>query len=896
MVKTRPIIYLFLTLVFWLALIPNKSIAQLSRYDRLYQGTPINPIIETMLNSVSTDSIFSYLDTLVSFYTRHTNSDTTSPVTGIGAARNFIYSKFDQFGGQTNGGVQPGFFLFPATVCGIFSSAHKNVLGTINGTQTPDRIFIVSGHMDGRTHGICDNTSFAPSANDDGSGAVVSIEMARVISQFADDIESTLIIMTVTGEDQGLFGSTAYADWAFANNLRIDGMITNDVVGNITGCVDPACPNGNFITDSTSVRHFSGGPSTSSSRQFTRYMKLKAEQYISEVPWTVNLIPSLDRPGRGGDHRPFYENGYSAARFTEPHEFGDGSGGNGRQHNEFDLIEFVNIPYIARIVKTNLTGFAILAMAPETPSAPLNVQNAGNGTDFILTWLGTNSEPDFTGYRIALRNPDSLFYQQIIPVGNVNQFTLTGLTPEQPIYLCYSALDTSGNESIFSIEVLVTPSNIPATPQGLDATSMPTGIQLTWLPNTELDLDGYLITRTDPTGSSTQFNVNASQTNFFDNSATQHTLYHYTIQARDTDNNLSPPSAAKLGQLATHDMGILLLDASRDESGISPIFPSDEQVDSFYYNILANFNVAAEWDIADSLEIDLNISDADMAIYSTVILHSDVRRPTHKIAEDTVALRKYLENGGQLFISGWQIIESASQILSAIKIFEPGNFVYDILQTDTSENAITDDFRGADPVIPEYHPITVDSVKIPNFGGDLISMEVLRSISGGSNTEVLYTYRSSEIPPSEFHGLPVALRHITASLQIIVIDFPLYYIKQTESQQLITQGLIDLGEITGIKDETDNTAAIPDRFELSQNYPNPFNPVTIIKYGIPVKSNVVLSLYNILGEQVRVIVNEEKEPGIYKIELNAKNLPSGIYFYQLRAGNYFETNKMVLLK
>ncbi|MFB3056020.1 MAG: M28 family peptidase, partial [Ignavibacteriaceae bacterium] len=259
MSKHRLFIYTCFMFAFCFIIIPENP-AQKNKQQKYYGGTPINPIVEAMINSVSTDSILINLQTLVSFNTRHTNSDTTSANFGIGAARNFILSKFQQFSNQTSGGVQPSFFVFPATVCGIFNSAHKNVLATIPGSDTPDRIFIASGHMDGRTNSNCDNTSFAPSANDDGSGTVVSIEMARVISQFADEIENTLILMTVTGEDQGLFGSTAYADWAFDNNLRIDGMITNDVVGNITGCVNPACPNGEFITDSTSVRHFSGGP------------------------------------------------------------------------------------------------------------------------------------------------------------------------------------------------------------------------------------------------------------------------------------------------------------------------------------------------------------------------------------------------------------------------------------------------------------------------------------------------------------------------------------------------------------------------------------------------------------------------------------------------------------
>lgn len=893
-IKVIILIFIVFTAVFIFS--SNLAFSQTSQQERYYQGTPINPIIEAMLNSVSTDSILLDLLTLVSFHTRHTNSDTTSANFGIGAARNFILNRFQQFSSQSSGAIQPSFFVFPATVCGVINSTHKNVLATILGSQTPERIIIASGHMDGRTHDNCDNNSFAPSANDDGSGTVVSIEMARVLSQFADEIESTLILMTVTGEDQGLFGSTAYADWAFENNLRIDAMITNDVVGNITGCVDPACPNGNFITDSTSVRHFSGGPSTSSSRQLTRYMKLKAEQYITEVSWTVTLIPSIDRPGRGGDHQPFFDNGYTAARFTEPHEFGDGTGNNGRQHNEFDLVEFVNIPYVARIVKNNIAGLAILAMAPETPTAPIEIQNVGNGTDLVLTWFTTNTEPDFAGYRLAVRHPDSLFYEQIILVGDTTNYTLTGLTPEQILYLCYSAIDTSGNESIFTNEILAVPSITPSPPEGFDATSMSTGVNLTWIPNNEFDLDGYNITRESPDQSSVEFNVDTSQTTYFDNTLKLHTLYRYTIQARDIDNNFSPASEVQLGQLATHDLGILLLDFSTDGFGGHPLFPSDEEVDNYYENLLTNFNTGTEWDIADSLDQNRFISDADMGIFSTIVLHSDVRPPANRIAQDTSAIRKYLLNGGHILMSGWQLIRSAANDDNPVLSFIEGDFIYDYMQIDSVHSAVSDDFNGADGVLIEYPSISVDSFKIPTFDGDLIDMEVYNSLTGGNDTELLYTYRSSQQPPSQFHGVPIGQRYITNDFGIIVFGFPLYYMDEVVARQILTQGLMDLGEVTGIEDEGDDATVSQLDFKLIQNYPNPFNPNTIIKFQIAVKSNVHLSLYNTIGEQILVLVDEEKDAGTYEIELSGIDLTSGVYFYQLRAGDHIETKKMILMK
>jgi hypothetical protein len=92
------------------------------------------------------------------------------------------------------------------------------------------------------------------------------------------------------------------------------------------------------------------------------------------------------------------------------------------------------------------------------------------------------------------------------------------------------------------------------------------------------------------------------------------------------------------------------------------------------------------------------------------------------------------------------------------------------------------------------------------------------------------------------------------------------------------------------------TNAIALDFVLEQNYPNPFNPSTTIRYQIPEMSKVNLTLFNLLGEEVAILVNEEKSAGNYSVEFKAANLPSGTYFYRIQAGSFVETKKMVLMK
>ncbi len=100
--------------------------------------------------------------------------------------------------------------------------------------------------------------------------------------------------------------------------------------------------------------------------------------------------------------------------------------------------------------------------------------------------------------------------------------------------------------------------------------------------------------------------------------------------------------------------------------------------------------------------------------------------------------------------------------------------------------------------------------------------------------------------------------------------------------------------VTDVEEEVFTT--IPQKFELQQNYPNPFNPVTTIKFSVPKKSFVSIAIYDLLGREITRLINEEKLPGNYSLEFNGSNLVSGIYFYQMKAGDYAETHKAILLK
>ena len=101
------------------------------------------------------------------------------------------------------------------------------------------------------------------------------------------------------------------------------------------------------------------------------------------------------------------------------------------------------------------------------------------------------------------------------------------------------------------------------------------------------------------------------------------------------------------------------------------------------------------------------------------------------------------------------------------------------------------------------------------------------------------------------------------------------------------------GNATAVSDERN---IVPANFILYQNYPNPFNPATTISYSLPAERKVIIKVFNLLGREVAELVNEEKGAGSYQVSFNASSLSSGVYFYRIRAGDFVQTKKMILLK
>ncbi|MEO6541136.1 MAG: M20/M25/M40 family metallo-hydrolase, partial [Ferruginibacter sp.] len=355
--------------------------------------------IENMVKEVSPDSLQSYIKALVALGTRNTLSTQTDPGRGIGAARNWVFNKFNEFAKRSGGRLsamidtttlQPdGRRIDVTTLLG-------NVVATLKGSDPNDnRIFIISGHLDNMRSSPTDRLGDAPGANDDASGCAAVIECARIMSKH--NFPATIIFVTVSGEEQGLLGSAFMSEKAKKENWNIVGVLNNDIMGSNNS-------NETNIINNTKIRVFSEGipayetekvatnirnlglENDGRSRQLARYVKEVGERYVDNIE--VVLVYRNDRFLRGGDHTPYVQRGFAAVRITEMNEnytrqHQDVRVENGIQYG--DLEQHIDYEYLRKNTGVNLANLANLSKAPFAPdSVKIEVKKLTNST--LLNW------------------------------------------------------------------------------------------------------------------------------------------------------------------------------------------------------------------------------------------------------------------------------------------------------------------------------------------------------------------------------------------------------------------------------------------------------------------------------------------------------------------------------
>ena len=272
----------------------------------------------------------------------------------------------------------------------------------------------------------------APGANDDGSGTVLTMELARVLAQSGLEFDATLVFIALAAEEEGLVGATLHAQKAVRDSTRIDAVFNNDIIGNSRG--------GNGILDSRTVRVFSQGPMDSMSRQMARFIRRWGTVYVPGHE--IRLIAREDRFGRGGDHTAFNGLGFPGVRFSESRE------NYSRQHEPADTLGGVDFDYLARNARVNAAAVATVALAPPAPEVdggrgPM----LGRGESGYAAHLRWRPSPGAAGYRIVWREAWTPDWEHEIYVGPGTEFVLDDISIDDYIF-GVAAVGPDGHESL----------------------------------------------------------------------------------------------------------------------------------------------------------------------------------------------------------------------------------------------------------------------------------------------------------------------------------------------------------------------------------------------------------------------------------------------------------------
>ena len=427
------------------SLLAQKSPAHNETRDYLVAGTPLpadpaDKQIAAALRQVSPDRIKANIESLVAFKNRSTVSSVETdlpPGTGVLAAADWIKAQFESYSKACGNCLEvkvDAFVEQPPTGPGAARSRIvkptpiRNVYAILRGADPAEakRMYLVTGHYDTRETDVMDTHDPAPGANDDSSGSAVSLESARVLSQYK--FPATIVFVCVAGEEQGLNGSHHLAKLAKAEGWQLEGVQNNDIVG---GDTTP----GETLQNKSLVRVFSQGilpsapletirqmltlgmDSDTPSRQLARevlavdrtYFPLPGSKTSARPGQLKPLEPvmelRLDRYLRGGDHSSFSAEDFPAVRFTEWRENFNHQHQHVRIENGIeygDLLKFDDFQYIAQVARLNMATLATLASSPGIPqNVRVVTSNLDNNT--TLKWDPPSAAETPVNYQIVWR-------------------------------------------------------------------------------------------------------------------------------------------------------------------------------------------------------------------------------------------------------------------------------------------------------------------------------------------------------------------------------------------------------------------------------------------------------------------------------------------------------------
>lgn len=438
----------------------KKALIFLFLFQTIIVGSQTDTKIYDIIDAISEERLKNDVKTLADFGTRHTLSDTVSDTRGIGAARRWIKSQFDNISKDCNNCLEVFYqnnLVEKGTNQRIVEDVNVvNIVAVQRGTKYPNQFIIMSGDIDSRVSDPNDYTSDAPGANDNATGMAGAMEAARVLSKYK--FESSIVYLGLSGEEQGLFGGQGFAKYAKDNNWQIIGVLNNDMIGNIEG-VNGVIDNRTFrifsepiTTDETDpeklarqarARRFYGGEVDGISRQLARYVHKTTKTYMPEM--NPMMVYRLDRFGRGGHHRPFNDLGFAGIRIMEAHENYTQQHQDIRTENDIDYgdtFEHVNFPYCKKLTAVNAITMASLASAPPAPE-----EVSIGGIVEASAKLKWSKVEGAKGYKIYWRDTTSPTWDNSRYVSDINEFTLEGIVIDN-YFFGVASVSEDGHESL----------------------------------------------------------------------------------------------------------------------------------------------------------------------------------------------------------------------------------------------------------------------------------------------------------------------------------------------------------------------------------------------------------------------------------------------------------------
>ncbi len=402
------------------------------------------PALAAPEDAVSEARLKARVEKLVSFGTRHTLSNPDDPRRGIGVARAWAEAQLRAACGDAAEIVKPETMITGKRAPD--PTRLVDVVAIQRGTERPDEVVIVQGHIDTIRSDVMDAVNDAPGANDDGSGTSLVLESAQVLCH--GKFPGTIVYAVLSGEEQGLYGGKLLADYAKAQHWRVKAVLNNDIVGNSRGSdgtmddthirVFSEGPRANADAALSQAQRLIGGENDSPSRNLSRYVAGLAEPGLA-----VRQVWRADRMGRGGDHLPFEEAGLPAIRFTVAVENYEAQHQTPRTENGHvfgDTPDKMDFAYLAKVTRLNVRALARIAAAPMPPAADIN------GAVKTFTTLGWKPVPGAASYAIWRRRTDAPGWEEKVLTTTATTAVLDGVRADD-WFFGVSAIAADGTAS-----------------------------------------------------------------------------------------------------------------------------------------------------------------------------------------------------------------------------------------------------------------------------------------------------------------------------------------------------------------------------------------------------------------------------------------------------------------